>query len=371
MSKCEDIYEWCGLSKAEIASLNRPFGGALDQLTKCSITGASKALRQKMLADRFVLRGIAILGQWTTLYGSPNSGKTLLTNWLLREAIEANEIESEMVYYINADDHYRGLVEKTELAEEWCMHMIAPHHNDFSVSQVPELMLEMAKDGSANGVIFVLDTLKKFTDLMDKRAASDFGMAARGFVSAGGTLIALAHTNKHKNADGKAVYSGTSDIVDDSDCCYVIDKISEVEKDGRTLHTVEFSNIKARGDVEPTVGFTYEKQPGQAYIELLDSVKRIGSEDVAKVRAAAEAKERLVDDEPVIEAVCAVIAEGTTSKDELIKAVKSRAEASTTRIKEVLERRTGHAYFLGDRWTVRKGAHNKHEYAVLQAPSQN
>ena len=35
---------------------------------------------------------------------------------------------------------------------------------------------------------------KKFTDLMDKRMSTDFGIIARGFVSAGGTLIALAHT---------------------------------------------------------------------------------------------------------------------------------------------------------------------------------
>ena len=370
MDRLKIIRDWGGLADLKAMSSTGYSENVLSRLTKCSLTGASAALRQKMLDDKFVLEGIAILGQWTTLYAAPNAGKTLLTNWLLREAIEANEIESEMVYYINADDHYRGLVEKTELAEEWCMHMIAPHHNDFSVSQIPEMMLEMAKDGSANGVIFILDTLKKFTDLMDKRAASDFGMAARGFVSAGGTLIALAHTNKHKNSEGKAVYSGTSDIVDDSDCCYVIDKISEVEKDGRTLHTVEFTNIKARGDVEPTLGFTYEKQPRQAYIELLDSVKRIGSEDVSKVRAAVKAKEKLVDDEPVIEAVCAVIAEGTNTKDELVKAVKDRTnKVSVKLIKQVLEQRTGHAYFLGDRWTVRKGAHNRHEYAVLHPPS--
>ena len=41
----------------------------LDQLTEFSITGQSQKLRDQMLADIFVLKNIAIMGQWTTIYG--------------------------------------------------------------------------------------------------------------------------------------------------------------------------------------------------------------------------------------------------------------------------------------------------------------
>jgi len=42
---------------------------------------------------------------------------------------------------------------------------------------------------------------------MDKRVASQFGSnIARGFVAAGGTLIALAHRNKNKGADGASQF---------------------------------------------------------------------------------------------------------------------------------------------------------------------
>ena len=368
MSSIEDIYTEWGLSKAEISALDGNKVSALDKLTRCSITGASTDLRERMLADRFVLKGIAILGQWTTIYGSPNSGKTLLTNWLLREAIEENQIDSESVFYINADDHFRGLVEKTELAEDWCIHMIAPHQNNFSVNHVPEFLFDMAQDGSANGVVLILDTLKKFTDLMDKRTASEFGKAARGFVSAGGTLVALAHTNKHKDSDGKAVYSGTSDIVDDSDCCYLIDRVSTAEADGKTIHTVEFRNIKMRGDVESNVGFTYQKKPGQNYLDLLNTVTRIGSEDVEKIKSLTETQEQLTEDAEIIDAVCALIREGINTKADLIKEAKAATTASTKQVRAVVERRTGDSYIMGDRWSVRTGAHNRHQYAVLEAP---
>ena len=92
------------------------------------------------------------------------------------------------------------------------MHIIA-YHKKFIVSKVLELIFSMADNANALGAVLILDTLKKFTDLMDKRTASQFGVAARGFISAGGTLIALAHTNKHVGTDGKAIYSGTSDIL--------------------------------------------------------------------------------------------------------------------------------------------------------------
>jgi len=36
-----------------------------------------------MLVDQFILNNIAIIGQWTTIYGAPNFGKTLITYWVL------------------------------------------------------------------------------------------------------------------------------------------------------------------------------------------------------------------------------------------------------------------------------------------------
>jgi len=357
--------EWFTEEEAEEYAKQQAYeNGAANQLSNFSITGDSEKLRRKMLEDQFVLEDIAILGQWTTLYAAPNTGKTLLTLWLLGKAIET-DLDGEMVYYINADDHFRGLVEKIEIAEEYCMHMIAPHHNDFDVRHVPQMMLEMAKDGSANGVTFILDTLKKFTDLMDKRASTEFGKAARGFVSAGGTLITLAHTNKHKNADGKSVYSGTSDIIDDSDCAYVLDKVSTHEQDGGTLHTVEFTNKKARGDVAPKAGFTYFKKTGQTYAALLSTVERIGGDDVEKIRLKSDAQQKLDEDEPIIKAACEAIAGGINTKDKLVKAVQAQTGESARKIRQVLDDRTGDMYMFGHRWEVSKEKHNKHVYSVL------
>ncbi len=341
---------------------------SIRQLTEYSITGQSEKLRKQMLADQFVLKGIALMGQWTVIYGAPNSGKTLVTNWLLREAIMSDDIDGEAVFYVNADDTYRGLIQKTELAENWGMHLLAPGHNGLAVGQVLDLMSKLGHDGFASGTVVIFDTLKKFTDLMDKRSASEFGVVARGFVAKGGTLIALAHTNKHVDADGKRIYSGTSDIVDDCDCAFVIDKVSMDESDGEAMHTIEFTNIKARGDVSSKVGFSFKKLVGQSYHDLLTTVRPLDRAHLEEVKEQAHVQSALDSDRGIIEAVRKLIEGGTVTKDKILKCAHDLSGESISRVRSVLEQRTGTEYAQGHRWAMSKGKHNRYEYSVLHTP---
>ena len=348
--------------------ISEPAANSLKKLAKYSITGQTAELRKQMLADQFVLKNIALMGQWTVIYGAPNSGKTLITNWLLRESIMSDDVDGEAVFYVNADDTYRGLIQKTELAENWGMHILAPGHNGLAVGQVLELMSRLGDDGFASGTVIILDTLKKFTDLMDKRSASEFGVVVRGFVAKGGTLIALAHTNKNVDVDGKRIYSGTSDIVDDCDCAFVIDKVSIDERDGEATHTIEFTNIKARGDVSSKAGFSYKKLIGQSYQDLLTTVRPLDRTHLEEVKEQAHAQSALDSDRGIIEAVCELIDSGTVTKDKIIKCTHDLTGESISRVRSVLEQRAGIEYARGHRWTMSKGANNRYLYAVLRTP---
>lgn len=138
-------------STINIAKKNQGQATALELLHQHSITGNSTELRQQMLEDIFVLPDIALLGQWTTIYAAPNTGKTLLTLWLLKENLLSNSLDGDFVFYVNADDNFRGIVEKTELAEQWGFHMIAPNQKGFSTAQITDLMVELAEIGEARG----------------------------------------------------------------------------------------------------------------------------------------------------------------------------------------------------------------------------
>jgi len=340
-------------------------GGPLEKLRAMSATGSSREMRNKMLTDVFVMKGICIQGQWTVIYAPPNSGKTLIVIWLLFEQVKAGLIQGRNVFYVNADDTYKGGVEKTELAEIYDVKMLIPAWRGFDIGQVTSLMQQLAETGQALGIVIVLDTLKKFTDLMDKRAASEFGKIARAFVSAGGTLIALAHTNKHKDSEGKGIYSGTSDIVDDCDCAFMIDKIDNSQQGAKGVHTVEFTNKKARGDVESTVAFRFERCPGQTYEELLESIERISGDTLDSARKHAELVKQLEDDDEVIHALSTVINSTNLNKVELIKSVNTDYGFSHKRIRQVLKRHTGNNYCDGARWKETRAQNNRVTYELV------
>ncbi len=160
-------------------------------LKQFSVTDQLDDMRTQMLNDVFVLDGIALLGQLTAIYAKPNTGKTLLTLWMLVESIKEGRIKGEDVFYINADDTYKGLITKGDLAKQHGFSMIAPSHKGFKVDEFKTHLQQLIDDDSAHGVVIVLDTLKKFTDLMDKKKGSEFMKLAREFASSGGTMIML------------------------------------------------------------------------------------------------------------------------------------------------------------------------------------
>jgi len=242
-----------------------------------SLNGSSQKMKQQMVDDIFVLGNVALLGQATVFYAEPNTGKTLLTLWMLIEKIKEGDLIANDVYYINADDNFRGLQSKLEYAEKYRFNMLAPGHNGMDSSMVERLMSDSARAKQANGKVFILDTLKKFADIMDKASQRRFNTSMREFTSQGGTVIMLAHTNKHRGYDGKLIHAGTSDMRDDSDCVYLIDEVSN--EGGRK--TIMFTNDKDRGDVIKQCCFSYSVEEGVYYGDLLESVK-LESSDTTK-----------------------------------------------------------------------------------------
>ena len=222
-------------------------------LDSFALNGDSTEMKAKMLDDKYILGKLAILGQSTAIYAKPNAGKTLITIWLLIQSIKSGQINPSDVYYINADDNHKGLTYKLTLAEQSGFLMLAPGYHGFKSEMLPDVLMDMVTSDAAQGKVLILDTLKKFTDIMDKRAATKFSDVFRQFVSKGGSIIMLAHVNKHSNAEGKVIYAGTSDIVDDADCCYTLEVIDETN----TEKIVEFTNFKDRGDVAKKALFSY------------------------------------------------------------------------------------------------------------------
>ena len=337
----------------------------LEILRGWSSTGNSKKMRKRMLADKFVMKDMCILGQLTAIYAAPNTGKTLLVLNRLVERIKSGEIKGKNINYVNADDHGKGQVEKLEIAEQHNIAMLLPNERGFTTKELFPMMKTLIEKKQAKGIVFVMDTLKKFYDLMDKRSASDFGKLGREFVQAGGTLIVLAHTNKHKK-DGEPVYGGTSDIVDDADCVYTLNMIGEEEN----VHTVEARNKKARGDVAAELCFQYTRTRGKPYRALLESVKTISSDAASGVKLNAIAARSLKENSAVIQLIIEAIREGKGkwTKGEIVDEVNGRSTVGRNKIQSIMRLHEGDNYDEHYRWTgVKEGKTWK--YVLVERPT--
>lgn len=231
------------------------------------------AANAKPLLGEFVLQG-----QATMIYAEPNTGKTLITLRLCLDAIEGGRIAPGKLYYVNADDSSSGLALKLRLMQDVGANMLAPGFKGLKTYQLVELLTQEIEEGSANGTCVVIDTLKKFTDLMDKKRSSEFARICRQFVMAGGTVVALGHTAKNPNSDGSPRYQGTTDILEDFDAVYIAQSLtSKVNADQRVA---KFTRKKCRADSPETVAYGYAANDGVSYEEKLASVQLVDPDEL-------------------------------------------------------------------------------------------
>lgn len=300
-----------------------------------SLRGMSDQLARQFRDQVLVLGSIILMYQSSVIYASPNTGKTLVVLRLLIDAIQQGRIDPSMVFYINVDDTPNGLIEKLKLVDQYGFHMLAEGYNGFEADDLLNILAELIMNDQVKGVILILDTLKKFTDLMDKRLASRFSNAIRQFVLRGGTCICLAHTNKHRGSNGKPVYAGTTDIIDDADCAYLMYEIN-LDIDAGTK-TVLFENIKARGHVARQVAYRYSISEGLSYREMLESVEPVDGIKVFSLQQAAA----LESDAKAIDAIAQCISEGIDTKMKLAITAARRSGVSKRMTLRLIEKFTG------------------------------
>ena len=324
-------------------------------------------MREKMLHDKYIMHGIALLGQITVIFAKPNTGKTLLTLWMLVESASTGIIEGNNILYINADDTYRGLLEKSELVAPHGIIMLAPGVKGFKAADLLIYLEAHIKKDTARGLIIVLDTVKKFIDTMDKKASSGFMAKLREFVTAGGSVILLGHANKHRSAEGKLVAGGTSDIPDDVDCSFFLDDAEASSGQKQII----FENMKARGDMVSLMAFQHARM-GQynGYGELFASVSRLSPVESKEANIAVRKAEFIEANASIIDSIVEAITAGHVRKCDIVTYVHSETYASKPKINNVIDNLEGSYYAQGHRWRQIKGEKNAKEYRLLGETSE-
>ncbi len=129
--------------------------------------------------------------------------------------------------------------------------------------------------------------------------------------------------------------SGTSDIIDDLDCAYVLQEVIVDPDTGRRV--VEFTNRKRRGNVVESVAYSYALQRDLTYADLLDSVQEVDRDSLEPIKRSAE----LDADVEIINAIEACIKDGIEKRMDIKQAVASRCRTSERSVLAILDKYAG------------------------------
>ena len=214
----------------------------------------------------------------------------------------------------------------------------------------------MIKGDTARGKLIILDTVKKFADLMHKKQASLFDDVVRRYSLAGGSILGLAHTNKHRSAKDKLIYAGTSDIVEDFDCSYMIDGI----EDRCGTRVVRFDYIKRRSGGAAYATYSYSSLDEDDYLARVLSVQEVDGSAYDPKRAAPDWSE-----ESIIETLeLAIQHTKPPTKMAVLQNASKATNLSRQRVRDVLELHTGDDP-TEHRWQFTRSSHGRMIYSLL------
>jgi hypothetical protein len=321
-------------------------------LKQFSITSCLDEIKANAQGMKPALPPLALQGQMTVIYAPPNTGKTLLTLHMLIQSIGARHLNPRQAYYVNCDDSADGLLCKAELAQAYGFEMLADGYGGFQSKALMHVMVDMTAKNQARGTVLILDTLKKFVNVMDKTESSAFSEICRGFCLKGGTVIALAHTNKACGADGWPIPGGTSDVKDDWDSGYV----ARISKSSRcSKRVIEFKKVKGRGDLPEYVRYSYTANQG--YLEMLTSVAR--EDDLGIEGLGLQHESQPSKDERIVAALKETIQRGVNPQMLIVDEVMSKTKAGKAKVKGILDR------YEDALWRHTKKEHGAKHYELI------
>jgi hypothetical protein len=230
------------------------------QRTKGEIPLASKRSIENFLGDLvlldlhvkemqdavFIVDNLIVRGHVVAFVAPANSGKTALLIHFSKQIAQAGYD----VFYVNSDASPSDLKRHFEHARNYNYKLIAP---DAIPGKSPRDVLLEFKEYLESGtdfsnVVIILDTLKKFCDVIEKRAAKQLYSLLRSLTVRGCTVVLLGHCNKHLDKDNRTIFEGTADLRNDLDELIYLD----AQKDeAKSLLRITTRPDKVRADIKP------------------------------------------------------------------------------------------------------------------------
>jgi hypothetical protein len=297
-----------------VGSTNKP----MEKLMQMKVT---KDIVEHIEDAKFIYRNLIVQAHLIAICSQGNGGKTTIFVHISAELAR----EGFNVIYVNADASAPDLKRYLDHAEQNGYTLINPDLTNGSPEMVIDSLkgLSQQKDADLINTVLILDTLKKFADLMSKSKAKEFNSILRSLTSKGMTVICLSHTNKYNDKDGKPVFEGTGDLRNDFD--ELIYLLPVKNPDGTLTVSTEADKVRAK-----IVNMTFTLFP--------DGKVKVNDEYI-DTSAIATYQKHLEEDELLIQFIQEQICFTSKSPTELIQISKDQKLGfSQRKIYQVLKR---------------------------------
>jgi hypothetical protein len=267
----------------------------------------------KMVDAKFLIPNMIVRGHVGAYVAPGNGGKTTLFIYLC-EKLSAMGMK---VLYINVDGSPGDLKRHHEHAFKHGYQVIAPDARDGKSTGDVLQKLQIIAEGQfpCDNFVFILDTLKKFVDVIDKRQAKNLYQLMRTLTVKGATVCLLGHCNKYKDEDGNAIFEGTADLRNDLDELIYLDGY---KNEATNCLEITTRPDKIRAVFKP-ISFVIDLNNDRAVREQ-DTVINIISKD----------------ERELIDFIKAAIQDGCHSQKDIISWVKGKTTAGDKKIRERL-----------------------------------
>jgi len=223
-----------------------------------------------------IIKNLVIETHMVAICAEPNGGKTAIAWHLAPQMVR----QGYSVWYINCDIGAADAVPMSMEARETGVRLLLPDMKvGKSVADVVAVLEKLnATQPSLAKFVFILDTLKKFTDMINKANAKRFLQLLRSMTGKGATVVNLAHTNKYKDAEGMPIFEGVGDIRSDHD--ELIYFIPQKRDNGSML--VSTLPDKVRADIKPItfeIGADRRVRLLGEYVDVAEDIRQSLQED--------------------------------------------------------------------------------------------
>jgi len=285
----------------------------------------------------WIIPNLIIQGHLIVTPAEPNGGKTTIFLHLSKDMVN----KGYTVFYVNADVSGGEAKKMANEAKKNGVNLLLPDLKiGLSMDDVVLNLIQLnQKGGDFSGYVFIFDTLKKMTDVINKKRAKELYKVLRGLSAKGMTIILLAHTNKFNDAEGMPIYEGTGDLRADVD--ELIYLIPIKNPDGSM--TVSTAPNKTRGTFVP---ITFEISPDR---EVSTKATHIDTVQARKSQLELEKHQK------TIVAINNAVAEGKRTQTDIINLCKEQG-VSKRAVQEALKKYSVSVNSSSESiWTVETG----------------